>query len=102
MVARANQRLSTSGIASSMGLLALAKQDHLLESDTFRVCQTKDANPFKLAGQEPCTRTQRSNGNDKHQHALSDNPAVAVLKEHELHSLVVVRPQFSVVGRIQV
>src|SRR5581483_5128580 len=102
MVARTNQGLSTGGIASSMRLLALAKQGHLLESDTFRVCQTKDANPFKLAGQEPCTRTQHSNRNDKHQHAVGNDPAVAMLKEHELHSLVVVRPQFSIVGRIQV
>src|SRR5581483_1560248 len=102
MVARANQGFSTSGITSSVRLLALAKQDHLLESQTFRVRKAKDANSFKLAGQEPRTPTQHSNGNDKHQHALSHDPAEAMLKENELHSLVVVRPQFSIVGGIQV
>src|SRR5207245_4941179 len=57
---------------------------------------------IELASQQSCTRIKCCYGDHKHQHTVSSYPAIAVLQKNQLHSSIAVRPQFSVVWRIQV
>ena len=80
--------IGAAGIATGMGFLSFSKYHDLLEPNGLRMFKPKHAEPFKLAGQEPRTGTQRTNRDGKYEHASGNDPAEAMFEEAQLHSLV--------------
>src|SRR5271169_3480090 len=85
-----------------MCLLSSSKRHNLIEADGFWMFEPKDAKPIELGGQQTCARSDCGSRHYKHQHALTDHPAITVLQEHQLHPFITVRPKLCVIGRIQV
>ena len=97
-----HQHIRSSRFTPRMWFLTGTENHGLVEANTFRMAETEHAEPVKLAREQARARIKSCCRNHEDQHSISTNPAIAVVKENEFHSLVAVRPQFRVVWRVEV
>ena len=81
---------------------AHTEHHNLPESDRFRVCHTKRADPGEVRAQNAGTVAELLEGNNEDQNAVLDQPVMRVFKEQPLQAPIAGQIDLRIIRRVQI